>query len=496
MTAENSGYYAAFKAKDVRFDGRFFVGVASTGIYCRPICRAKLPKPANCTFFAAAAAAEQAGFRPCLLCRPELAPGASHIEATATLAEKAADVLRENCGSNQSLQALSQKLGCTDRHLRRIFADRYHVSPTQYMQTCKLLLAKSLLTDTSLSVLDVAMASGFGSLRQFNALFKKQYRLTPTALRKESAGGRQAQTAVTVYLGYRAPYPWQQMLDFLSARAIPGIESVSNSAYSRTVRIDFAEKETVGWLTVTKHPVKDLLCVTVSESLLTALPHVLGKVRRLFDLDCDPVAIFEALSPMNTLHPDLCVLGTRLPGCFDGFELAVRAVLGQQITVKAAKTLAGRLVMAYGAQVQTDSPALTHVFPSPSEITALGESIADHLGPLGITSARANTILALAQAFESGNIDFGFCQNPEAEMQKLMAIRGIGSWTAQYIAMRAMAWPDAFLETDAAIKKVLAPLSQKEMLKLAENWRPWRSYATMNLWNFIASEGDKNVLFG
>ncbi|MEG6522040.1 AlkA N-terminal domain-containing protein [Desulfotomaculum sp. 1211_IL3151] len=486
MIDNDSGLYAAFKAKDARFDGRFFVGISSTGIYCRPVCRARQPKAENCTFYRTAAEAEQAGYRPCLLCRPELAPGTSITDATANLVYRAARMLEKNCGSGQNLEEIAGRLGCTDRHLRRVFTAEYHVSPVQYLQTCRLLLAKNLLTDTDLSVLEVAMAAGFGSLRRFNDLFKKQYKLSPTALRKHTSEEKKPNDNITLALGYRPPYPWEEMLNFLAGRAIAGIEVVKNGEYMRTVHWENpAGKHVYGWVRVGHVPKKNALSVTVSETLLPVLPQVLARIRHLFDLYCDPEAVYETLRVMNDIRPGLCVLGTRVPGCFNPFEMAVRAVLGQQITVKAATTLAARIVETYGTPIQTGMKGLSHIFPLPEAVFALDGSIENHFGVLGVTAARSNTIYELARAFVQGEIDFDLCAQPEEEMKKLMAIRGIGSWTAQYIAMRAMEWPDAFLETDAGVKKALQPYTAKELLKIAEAWRPWRSYATVNLWNTL-----------
>jgi AraC family transcriptional regulator of adaptative response / DNA-3-methyladenine glycosylase II len=486
MTDNTSGLYAAFKAKDARFDGRFFVGISSTGIYCRPVCRARQPKAENCTFYPTAAEAEQAGYRPCLLCRPELAPGASITDATSNLVYRATRMLEENCGSEQSLEEIAGKLGCTARHLRRVFTAAYNVPPVQYLQTCRLLLAKNLLTDTDLPVLEVAMASGFGSLRRFNDLFKKQYKLSPTALRKHTAEDKKQNDNITLALGYRPPYQWEAILNFLAGRAIAGVEVVKNGEYMRTVHMENAEgRQVYGWVRVSHKPKKNALSVTVSEALLPVLPQVLARIRHLFDLYCDPDAVYEILRGMNDIRPGLCILGTRVPGCFNAFEMAVRAVLGQQITVKAASTLAARIVEAYGTPVQTGIEGLTHVFPSPEDIFALDGAIENHFGVLGVIAARSNTIYELAWAFVQKKIDFDLCAQPEEEMKKLMAIRGIGSWTAQYIAMRAMEWPDAFLETDAGIKKALQPFTSKELLSMAEAWRPWRSYATVNLWNTL-----------
>jgi AraC family transcriptional regulator of adaptative response / DNA-3-methyladenine glycosylase II len=478
--------YAAFKAKDPRFDGRFFVGVSSTGIYCRPVCRAKQPKVENCTFFHTAAEAEQAGYRPCLLCRPELAPGVSITDAASNLVYRATKMLEKDCGNRQSLEEIAGRLGYTARHLRRVFTEEYHVSPVQYLQTCRLLLAKNLLTDTDLSVLDIAITAGFGSLRRFNDLFKKQYNLSPTALRKRTAEEKKHISDVTLALSYRPPYFWEKMLEFLAGRAINGVETVKNNEYMRTAHLVTTKgKRVYGWIRVGHKPKKNALTVTVSETLLPALPQVLARIRHLFDLYCDPGAVYETLRAMNDIRPGLCVLGTRVPGCFNTFEMAVRAVLGQQITVKAASTLTARIVDTYGTPVQTGIEGLTHIFPSPEDILALGGTIEDHFGALGIIAARSRTIYELARILAQREIDFDLCVQPEEEIKKLMAIRGIGSWTAQYIAMRTMEWPDAFLETDAGIKKALEPYTSRELLEIAEAWRPWRSYATINLWNSL-----------
>ncbi|MBJ6752403.1 AlkA N-terminal domain-containing protein [Geomonas anaerohicana] len=479
-------WYAALKAKDARFDGHFFVGVSSTGIYCRPICRAKLPKPENCTFYTTAAAAEQAGFRPCLLCRPERAPGTAPVDAGMALVQRAKVLLEENCGSGLSIEQIADHLGCTDRHMRRVFSATYHVTPVQYLQTCRLLLAKSLLTDTDLSVIDVAMAAGFGSLRRFNDLFKSKYRLAPTALRRQSPRTQSRDNAIVLALGYRPPYQWRQMLDFLAQRAIPGVEAVTDGAYLRTVDLVSAEKGHVyGWVRVGHRPEHNVLTVTVDPALLPVLTQVLNRIRHLFDLFCDPHAVFEVLAGMNAIRPGLCTLGTRLPGCFDPFEMAVRAVLGQQITVKAARTLAARLVAAHGTPVATGIEGLTHAFPSPEQIIALDGPVDGHLGPLGITGARARTILELARALVREGIRLNFAAEPERELKQLLDVPGIGPWTAQYIAMRAIGWPDAFPDTDFGVKKALAPRTAKEISALAATWRPWRSYATVNLWNSL-----------
>lgn len=486
FTERDDALYEAFKAKDTRFDGRFFVGISSTGVYCRPVCWARQAKRSSCTFFSSAAEAEQAGYRPCLLCRPELAPGNSLVDASSVLARRAARLLEENCGSGLSLEELAGRLGCTGRHLRRVFMEEYHVSPVQYLQTCRLLLAKNLLTDTDLSVLEVAMASGFGSLRRMNDLFQKEYKLTPTALRKKAADGKRHSSEITVELGYRPPYRWQEMLDFLAARAIPGVELIKGGAYWRTVRLcDKQGRSRFGWIKVSNRAQKNRLNVTLSDTLIPVLSQVLSRVRQLFDLSCDPEAVYETLRIMDEVRLGLCQRGTRLPGCFDPFETALRAILGQQITVAAASTLIGRVAQTFGTPIDTGKTELAYTFPTAEEIIALGEDIQERFGVLGVIAARSAAILALANGLTQGDLHLDQSADPEQEMKNLQAIKGIGSWTAQYVAMRTMGWPDAFLEMDIGVKHALPEYTPKEILALAEKWRPWRSYAVINLWNSI-----------
>jgi len=381
------------------------------------------------------------------------------------------------------------------------------VSPVQYLQTCRLLLAKNLLTGTNLSVLDVAMTAGFGSLRRFNDLFKKHYRLSPRALRKELPEKKKLDKDIRLYLEYRPPYRFAELLDFLRGRAVPGVEHVTGHEYSRTIRLKDSDGGALtGWVRAHHEPRKNALAVGLSEGLLPIWPEVKRRLGCLFDLDCDPERVYERLASMNEIRPGLFVPGTRLPGSFCPFEMAVRAVLGQQITVKAARTLAARLVGAFGSPIETGIPGLTHAFPSPQDILALDGEIENRLGPLGIFARRARTIGELAKAFTpavtpkvapgidagavpgAGDGGFGFSAEPEEGMKKLLAIPGIGNWTARYIAMRALGWTDAFLETDAGIKKALEGRPAQEMLRMAEGWRPWRSYATISLWNSLKKE--------
>ncbi|HIT04147.1 MAG TPA: DNA-3-methyladenine glycosylase 2 family protein, partial [Candidatus Caccocola faecipullorum] len=410
MLEDKKALYAALLARDARFDGRFFVGVSSTGVYCRPICRVKAPKFENCTFFAAAAEAEQAGYRPCLRCRPELAPGSSPMDASTALARAAALSIEENCGDGESLEAVAARFGCTARHLRRVFEAEYHVTPVRWRLTCRLLLAKSLLADTALPVVDIAAASGFGSLRRFNDAFKKYYKMNPSAMRRSAAKARSNGGAITVSLGYRPPYLWDEILRFFAARAIPGVETVRGGAYMRAVRFAGAGADgadACGWFAVSHNPAKNALDVTVSESLLPVLPRLLARVRSMFDLYCEPSEIYAALSTMNGIKPGLCRLGTRLPGCFEFFELAARAVLGQQITVRAAGTLAGRIAGAFGVPVVTGVDGLTRTFPPPEAILSLEGGAERRLGELGVISARAAAMRTIAEKLVKREINLG-----------------------------------------------------------------------------------------
>ena len=485
---DNDSLYEALLARDARFDGRFFVGVVTTGVYCRPVCRARKPLAANCSFYTTAAEAEQAGFRPCLLCRPELAPGCASVDPSASLARAAARYIERNCGAQGSITDIARHLACSDRHLRRVFEHAYHVRPVEYRQTCRLLLAKSLLTDTGLTVTDVAHAAGFGSLRRFNEVFRHRYRLTPTALRSQARFSRTEGDAVQLRLGYRPPYRWDLMLEFLAHRAIPGVEKVEDDRYARTVRLRFSGRDLTGWVVVSNDAGHNRLAVTVSASLLPVLPVVLDGVKNLFDLHCEPDTVARTLASLDESALGPFIPGIRVPGCFDAFETAVLAVLGQQVTVQAARTLAGRFVQALGSPVDTGINGLTMTSPTAQEVLGLDGAIEQHLGPLGIIAARARAIHGLAELMSSGVIDAVCCPDPEAAAVGFTEVPGIGAWTAGYIAMRCLGWPDAFLATDLEVRKALGTRSPRKILTLVERWRPWRAYAVMCLWNRVGAE--------
>lgn len=494
--------YLALKARDARFDGSFFTGVTSTGIYCRPVCSVRTPKRENCRFFSHAAQAEHAGFRPCLRCRPELAPASrawSIQDASPILAHQAARLLDEPEAfgmEGPSVDALARKLGVSDRHVRRIFEAQFGVSPMQYLQTRRLLTAKQLLADTDLPITQVALVSGYASLRRFNAAFVEHYGLNPTQLRRAGAprvassavatlAAKPLQRATTVRLGFRPPYDVQAMLAFFATRQIHGIEFVAEheeqKKLGRTLRIESGGHTHIGWMQATFDESRCHLVLQVSESLREVLPLVIRRARAMFDLDADPMAINAVLhAPFPSGD------GLRVPGTMDGYELAVRAVLGQQITVAAARTLAQRLMDRFGETIETPFPQLTRVFPAPA---VLAQAEGDALGQLGIVKQRQAAIVGIARAVASGQLALHGGSDVPATVTALKALPGIGDWTAQYIAMRALRWPDAFPAGDVALHKALNVQHLKQPAREAEAasqaWKPWRSYAVLRAWSTL-----------
>lgn len=473
--------YEALQTHDARFDGRLFVGVTSTGIYCRPVCRVRLPRRENCRFFSTAAQAEAERFRPCMKCRPELAPRTlpwTTMDASRTLAQQAAAWLDGCDDAEASVEDLARHLGITSRHLRRIFQAEHGVSPLQYLQTRRLLLAKALLTDSALPVQDVAFAAGFASLRRFNAAFVEHYRLQPTALRREGGG---AAPASRLRLGYRQPYDVDGVLAFLAPRAVAGVERVADGCVARSLVLAHAGRRHAGWLRVSFDRPGEV-GVELSPALWPAVGSLLPLLRRWLDLDADPDGIALALG-------EGAVPGQRLPGCLDRFELAVRAVLGQQVTVAAARTLAGRFVERFGEALPASEGApegCARLFPTPERIAA---ATRDDIASLGIIARRADSLIALAEAWPT--LAFACREGtPEAAAEALTAIPGIGPWTAAYMLMRGWSWPDSFPPGDVILRKALSaqvggdgPLvSPRAYLEAAERYRPFRSYAVLHLW--------------
>ena len=477
MPLEPDAAYLALCARDARFDGRLFVGVTSTGVYCRPVCRVRTPRRENCRFFDTRAQAEAAAFRPCMKCRPEIAPGLSNMDSSQALADTAARWIEHqvHSGEASALPALASKLGVTDRHLRRIFQAAHGVAPRDYLTTQRLLLAKQLLTDTAQPVTEVALASGFASLRRFNAAFAERYRLNPTQLRR---AGQAPPANAPLRLAYRPPYDVAQVLSFFERRVVLGIEDVQGLEIRRTLGWLHQGHAVAGWLSLRFVPDKHEVHVHTSPNLSPVLGALMQRVRRALDLDADP----ERIDPVLASLPVPGVPGTRLPGALDGFEVAVRVILGQQVTVKAARTLVQRLADRFGTPVDTPWPTLNRIFPDAATLAGADPEV---VGKLGIVRQRVRAIQALAAAVVSGQLQLHRAAPLQATLDSLRALPGVGEWTAQVIAMRALAWPDAWPASDIGLMNALGSRDPKHITTLAEAWRPWRAYAVMRLWHHL-----------
>ncbi|HZL20017.1 MAG TPA: AlkA N-terminal domain-containing protein [Polyangia bacterium] len=484
MDLDHDACYRAISVRDARFDGRFFTGVKTTGIYCRSVCPARTPRSENVTFFPSAAAAQEAGFRPCLRCRPETAPDLGAWRGTSNTVSRALSLIEMGALDGSDVDTLAGRVGVGERQLRRLFDQHLGASPISVAQTRRVLLAKQLVHESRMPMTEIAMAAGFGSLRRFNETFLALFGRPPTALRRAagpdaSVGGR---GEVSLLLRYRPPYDWPAMLDFLAARAIRGVESVERSGvgiYRRTICLDGLEG------IVTVQPARDsALRAIVRFPKLSSLPQIIARIRRVFDLAADPDSIAVQLAKDPTLAPLVAARpGLRVPGAWDGFELAVRAVLGQQITVAAAIVLAGKLVARHGQPLAAPASDanLTHVFPEPAVLAG-----ADLAG-LGMPRARAAALSAVAAAVVADPDLFAAGRNLKEAIARLRSLRGIGEWTAQYIAMRQLREPDAFPSADIGLQRALADSkgarpSAEELLARAEQWRPWRAYAAQHLW--------------
>jgi AraC family transcriptional regulator, regulatory protein of adaptative response / DNA-3-methyladenine glycosylase II len=500
---DHDSCYQAFLSHDARFDGRLFACVRTTKIYCRPVCRVKPPMQKNCHFVAHAAQAERLGYRPCLRCRPELSPGYSTSEASSRLAQAAASALQFPQRQAPNIEELAKKIGITSRHLRRLFLQEYGVTPIEYAQTQRLLLAKRLLTDTKLPVAIVSEAAGFGSLRRLNSLFLENYRLSPLKLRKEGAiskvGNSSLLGAHKILLSYRPPYAWAAQLKYLSGRTLAGVEFVDldRSVYWRSVRVKDANlksglKQYVGWISVSHLPDKSSLEIGLSDSLAPVIGQVMLLVRRLFDLDARPDDIAQVLLTSTTFNfaPLLeQAPGLRLAGSFDGFELSIRAILGQLVSVKAAHATASKVVLNFGQPLSDFSSvepcpcdSIVRLTPEPESLLCATQ---EQLGSLGVTRQKQTAIKAIAQALVDGDLVLDPSVDVAGTIVQLKAMHGIGDWTAQYIAMRALAWPDAFPSSDYGVLKALGG-TPAQAVKTSQEWRPWRAYATRYLWHSLS----------
>jgi AraC family transcriptional regulator, regulatory protein of adaptative response / DNA-3-methyladenine glycosylase II len=481
--------YRALQSRDTRFDGLIFVGVSSTGIYCRPICPACTPKFENCDFFASAAAAQEAGYRPCLRCRPEIAPDLAPWRGTSNTLSRALALIAEGAldGAENSVERLAARLGLGERQLRRLFLQHLGASPISVAQTRRVLFAKQLIHDTQMPMTEVAAAAGFSSLRRFNETFLNLFQRPPRALRRKGPL-KEEEKDIVLRLRYRSPYDWENMIAFLRARAIPGVEVVEGGRYLRTVEVDGE----AGSIAVSHLPKQQSLEVSIRFPNVRSLPAIVARVRRLFDLGADIETIDEHLSAGPVLARLVAQRpGLRAPGGWDGFEIAVRAVLGQQITVAAARRLAGELVQSHGRSVPPSFriyPALSHVFPVAKRLASVSS-----LG-LGMPAARSATLKAMAETAVADPNLFRPFGGIDETIARLKSIHGVGEWTAQYIALRAVREMDAFPATDIGLLRGAASMdgtkvTPTNLLGRAESWRPWRAYAAQHLW-----AADGNIL--
>jgi AraC family transcriptional regulator, regulatory protein of adaptative response / DNA-3-methyladenine glycosylase II len=455
----------ARRSRDARFDGKFFIAVTSTKIYCRPICPARSPKDENIRYYPTAAAAQAAGFRPCLRCRPEASPGTPAWLGTSGIVSRGLRLITDGALDRGGVDALADRLGVTARHLRRLFIQHLGATPIEVALTRRVHFAKKLIDETSLPIAQVALASGFGSLRRFNAEIRRTYSRTPTELRRLARKNIGGSDCYRFRIAYRPPYDWKAAIDFLAARATPGVESVEANRYQRTITIDGK----TGSIAVSPAEDGPALILEVRFGDPRALLTIVERVRRMFDIGADPTVIADQLSddPLLTralaAHP-----GIRTPGAWDPFELTVRAIIGQQISVRAATTIAGRIAERWGL-------APDQLVDAPLE-------------EAGLISARASTIRTLARAV----LDKRVCFDADSTLPSLRSIPGIGEWTAQYVAMRALNEPDAFPSGDLVLRRMAGDLSARELDRRSESWRPWRAYAVMLLWRAATDLEERN----
>jgi AraC family transcriptional regulator of adaptative response / DNA-3-methyladenine glycosylase II len=484
-------YERARISRDARFDGQFFVGVKTTGIYCRPICPANSPKSDNVSFYPTAAAASEAGFRPCLRCRPECAPGTPAWSGTSTTVRRGLRLIANGVLDESNVETLATRLGVTSRHLRRLFTKHLGASPLAVAHTQRLHFAKRLIDQTSLPMHDIALAAGYGSVRRFNDTFRKTYDRPPRELRRSGADSASTDNALTVRLPYRKPFDWTALLSFFAPRAIPGVETVDGDHYRRTIVID----DTPGVIELWHDASTESVLLTLHGIETAALFSIVQRTREIFDLDAPVADIAAVLKRDPILKAHLRANpGIRVPGAWDGFELTIRAILGQQISVKAATTLAGRIASRYGEPIDAAlvdanrDDALTATFPTPERLMRA------RCNNMGLVGSRAESIRRVARAVVDGSLSFDPSQDPAEFCEQLIAIPGIGDWTAQYVAMRALKNPDAFPASDLGLLRAFddngrGRMRPAELAENSEGWRPWRAYAALLLWSSAAGSG-------
>ncbi|HEY1930998.1 MAG TPA: AlkA N-terminal domain-containing protein [Acetobacteraceae bacterium] len=482
MNLDRDVCYRALLTRDPRFDGQFLVAVRTTGIYCRPICPAQTPKLEHVIFLPSAAAAQAAGFRPCLRCRPETSPDLAAWHGTAATVSRGMALIAGGALNAASVDELATRLGLGERQLRRLFQQHIGASPQAVAQTRRVLFAKQLITDTTMPMTEVALAAGFGSVRRFNDTFRTLYGRSPRSMRR-ARGEDTPASAITLTLPFKPPYDWGAIIGFLAARAIRGVEAVRPDCYARSIALGGAQ----GTIVVRPADRPNALVATIRFPVVTALPAIVARIRRVFDLGADPTVIGAHLAEDPVMAPLVAARpGLRVPGAWDGFELAVRGILGQQITVGAATALAGKLVALCGTALPpADDPALaglTHAFPSPDVVAQI-----EDLGlAIGMPRARAAAITGMARAAAADASLFEPGRGLDEAIPRLCALPGIGEWTAQYIAMRALREPDAFPAADIGLLRAMARDGARptpaQLLAHAEAWRPWRAYAALHLW--------------
>jgi AraC family transcriptional regulator of adaptative response / DNA-3-methyladenine glycosylase II len=474
-----------FESRDARYDGRLFVGVKTTGVYCRPICRVRPPKRENCEYFTSAAAAQAAGFRSCLRCRPETAPTLAAWNGTSTSVDRALSLIAGGALDDERVGALADRLGMGERHLRRLFAEHLGTTPIAVVQTRRILFAKKLITDTQLPMAQVALGAGFSSVRRFNETMRAVYGRSPTELRRVRGGNVRDEGTVTLALAYGGAYDWPAMSAWLGARAVGGVETVgADGRYTRSIR----HGNEIGTISIAPAGDAPHLLATIRFPNVAALLGIVDRIKRIFDLDADLVTINEHLGADPLLGPIVAMRpGLRVPGAWDGYELAVRAVLGQQISVDAASSLAARLVRRFGEPLAPElcAPGVDLVFPRPERL-----SEAD-IASLGMPGARAEAIRAVARAAANDPQFFAPSHDLAGSIERLCRLRGIGEWTAHYIAMRALREPDAFPAADIGLMRAIAldrgvRPSARALEALSQAWRPWRAYAALHLWAYDA----------
>jgi AraC family transcriptional regulator, regulatory protein of adaptative response / DNA-3-methyladenine glycosylase II len=466
-------------SRDARFDGKFFIAITSTGIYCRPICPSPHARRRHVRYYPSAAAAAAAGYRPCLRCRPEAAPGTPAWLGTSAVVRRALRHIDDGFLDNNSVDELAERLGIGPRHLHRLFLRHVGAPPVAMAQTRRLHFAKRLIDETQLPITQIAFAAGFKSIRRFNTAFQRTFRCAPRELRRQFTEIARNEDEVVLRLAFRPPYDWPQVRNFLAKRAVPGVELLDERGYMRSVSIGKSHAV----ITVRPLESEDALELRVRGAVPGALLQISSTARRTFDVGSDPVLIATAfqsdplLAPLVQQHP-----GLRIAGVWDAFECAVRAVLGQQVSVSAGRTFAARLVARAGRSISTAIPELTHLFPTAAQLANA------NLEGLGLTGDRVRAVRGLAEAVASGKVDFE--GSTEGISAALADLRGIGDWTAQYVALRALGEPDAFPASDLVLRRMAAgsgaPLSVSELQATAKAWRPWRGYAAMHLWRAAA----------